>query len=157
MGRAELRIARWAARLLCFDYSVVYRPGSLNHTADCLSRLPIPAPADSSTDVEPEIVAFISSTLCSLSVTDFETACAACPELEKLRQQIICGWPPSIKAVSQDLIPYFRVRDKLSVKDALIFRGTRLLVPAALRHTVISLAHEAHQGVVRTKQRLHKL
>ncbi len=152
-----MRIARWAARLLCFDYSVVYRPGSMNHTADCLSRLPIPAPADSSTDVEPEIVAFISSTLCSLSVTDFETACAACPELEKLRQQITCGWPPSIKAVSQDLIPYFRVRDKLSVKDALIFRGTRLLVPVALRHTVTSLAHEAHQGVVRTKQRLREL
>lgn len=157
MGRAGMRIARWAARLLCFDYNVVYRPGSLNHTADCLSRLPIPAPADSSTDVEPEIVAFISSTLCSLSVTDFETACAACPELEKLRQQITRGWPPSIKAVSQDLIPYFRVRDELSVKDALIFRGTRLLVPVALRHTVISLAHEAHQGVVRTKQRLREL
>ncbi len=91
------------------------------------------------------------------SVTDFETACAACPELEKLRQQITRGWPPSIKAVSQDLIPYFRVRDELSVKDALIFRGTRLLVPVALRHTVISLAHEAHQGVVRTKQRLREL
>ncbi len=129
MGRAGMRIARWAARLLCFDYNVNYnsRPGSLNPTADCLSRLPIPAPADSSADVEPEIVAFISSTLCSLSVTDFETACAVCPELEKLRQQITCGWPPSIKAVSQDLIPYFRVRDELSVKDALIFRGTRLL------------------------------
>ncbi len=90
-------------------------------------------------------------------MTDFETACAACPELEKLRQQITRGWPPSIKAVSQDLIPYFRVRDELSVKDALIFRGTRLLVHVALRHTVISLAHEAHQGVVRTKQRLREL
>ncbi|KAL1259031.1 hypothetical protein QQF64_009608 [Cirrhinus molitorella] len=62
MGRAGMQIARWAARLLCFDYNVVYRPGSLNYTADCLSRLLIPAPVDSSADVEPKIVEFISST-----------------------------------------------------------------------------------------------
>ncbi|KAG1952105.1 retrotransposable element [Pimephales promelas] len=157
MGRAGMRIARWAARLLCFNYDVVYRPGSQNHTADCLSRLPIPSSGDDPTDLEPEIVALISSTLCSLSVTDFETACAACPELEMLRKQITHGWPPSIKAVSQDMIPYFRVRDELAVKDAFIFRGTRLLVPVDLRHTLISLAHESHQGIVRTKQRLRDL
>lgn len=40
MGRAGMRIACWAARLLCFDYDVIYRPVSQNHTADCLSRLP---------------------------------------------------------------------------------------------------------------------
>lgn len=157
MGRAGMRIARWAARLLCFDYNVVYRPGSQNHTADCLSRLPIPAPADSSADLESEIVALISSTLCSLSVTEFENACAACPEMEMLRKKITHGWSPSIKTVSQDMIPYFRVRDELAVKDAFIFRGTRLLVPVALRHTLIALAHESHQGVVRTKQRLRDL
>ncbi|KAI2652604.1 Transposon Tf2-9 polyprotein [Labeo rohita] len=94
IGRAGMRIACWAARPLCFDYNVVYRHGSLNHTADCLSHLPIPAPADSSADVEPEIVELISSTLCCLSVTDLETACAICPELEKLRKQITHGWPP---------------------------------------------------------------
>ncbi|KAG1940258.1 retrotransposable element [Pimephales promelas] len=91
------------------------------------------------------------------ALTDFETACAACPELEMLRKQITHGWPPSIKAVSQDMIPYFRVRDELAVKDAFIFRGTRLLVPVDLRHTLISLAHESHQGIVRTKQRLRDL
>uniref|UniRef100_A0A9J7XM44 Reverse transcriptase domain-containing protein n=1 Tax=Cyprinus carpio carpio TaxID=630221 RepID=A0A9J7XM44_CYPCA len=36
--RAGMRIARWAARLLCFNYDVVYRAGLLNCTADCLSR-----------------------------------------------------------------------------------------------------------------------
>lgn len=94
MGRAGMRIAHWAARLLCFVYDVVYGPSSQNHTANCLSRLPIPAPADSSGDLEPEIVALISSPLSSLSLTDFETVCAACPELEMLRKQITQGWPP---------------------------------------------------------------
>ncbi len=48
---------------------------SQNHTADCLSHLPLPAPAaDPSADIEPEIVALISSTLHFISVSDFETA-----------------------------------------------------------------------------------
>lgn len=68
MNRAGLRIARWSARLLCFDYDVIYKPGSQNYTADCLSRLPLHVPADSSTDGEPELVALISSTLSSLPV-----------------------------------------------------------------------------------------
>ena len=40
--RAGMRIARWSARLLCFNYDVVYRAGTQNQTADCLSRLPLP-------------------------------------------------------------------------------------------------------------------
>ncbi|KAI4903715.1 hypothetical protein NFI96_030773, partial [Prochilodus magdalenae] len=40
-NRAGLRIARWSARLLEFDYDVEYRTRALNHVADCLSRLPL--------------------------------------------------------------------------------------------------------------------
>ena len=39
--RAGMRIARWSARLLCFNYDVIYRAGTQNQTADCLSRLPL--------------------------------------------------------------------------------------------------------------------
>ncbi len=131
MGRAGMRIARWAARLLCFDYNVVYRPGSLNHTADCLSRLPIPAPADSSAEVEPEIVALISSTLCSLSVTDFETACAACPELEKLRQQITRGITPSIKSKESGLDSIFQSERRTLSKRCFNFQRNKAVSPCS--------------------------
>ncbi|XP_030595617.1 uncharacterized protein LOC115787179 [Archocentrus centrarchus] len=56
MNRAGMRIARWSARLLCFDYDVVYRPGSQNYTADCLSRLPLPVISDLVPDADPEMV-----------------------------------------------------------------------------------------------------
>ncbi|KAL1251129.1 hypothetical protein QQF64_018925 [Cirrhinus molitorella] len=157
MNRAGLRIARWSARLLCFDYEVVYKPGSQNHTADCLSRLPLHGPADASTDVEPELVALISSTLSSLPVSDFDSACSSCSEMVALREQIDRGWPPSIRAVTQNLMPYYRLRDEFSVQGLYIFRGSRLVVPVSLRHTLVTLAHEGHQGIVRTKQRLRDL
>ena len=36
----------------------------------------------------------------------------------------------------------------------LVLRGTRIVVPQKLREQILDLAHEGHQGVVRTKQRL---
>ncbi|KAJ8362815.1 hypothetical protein SKAU_G00116460 [Synaphobranchus kaupii] len=70
LGRAGMRIARWSARLLCFDYDVIYRPGAQNFTADCLSRLPLPACSEPPVDVEPEFVAMLSTALSALPVRE---------------------------------------------------------------------------------------
>ena len=36
----------------------------------------------------------------------------------------------------------------------MLLRGNRLVVPESLREKVLDLAHEGHQGIVRTKQKL---
>lgn len=41
MNRAGLRIARWSARLLCYQKDVVHRAGHKNIAADYLSRMPV--------------------------------------------------------------------------------------------------------------------
>lgn len=56
-----------------------------------------------------------------------------------------------------DLRPYFHIQHELSVEAPLILRGPRVLVPLSLRNTLAHLAHEGHQGIVRTKQRLCEL
>lgn len=56
-----------------------------------------------------------------------------------------------------ELSCYFLVRHELAVDAPLIMRGSRLLVPISLRVKIIHLAHEGHQGIVRTKQRLREL
>lgn len=65
--RAGMRIARWAARLLSFNYDVIYRSSSKNLTADCLSRLPLPASEEDLADTEPEFVAYLSSEMSTVS------------------------------------------------------------------------------------------
>ena len=40
-GHKPMRIARWAARLLHYTYTVEYKPGTENVVADALSRLPL--------------------------------------------------------------------------------------------------------------------
>lgn len=77
--RAGMRIARWSARLLCFTYDVVYRAGSLNHTADCLSRLPLPTASSLPVDCDPELVALLSTCPVSVTAGEFEEASSSCP------------------------------------------------------------------------------
>ncbi|XP_039602201.1 uncharacterized protein K02A2.6-like [Polypterus senegalus] len=141
IGRAGMRIARWSACLLSFNYDVIYRPGSQNAPADCLSRLPLPVAPAAADDAEPEFVALLSVARKTLSPADLESACAECPDLTKLHTQIVRD----------------KLRLELSVSDNFVFHGSRLIVLASLCSSLIAIAHESHQGVVCTKQRLREL
>ena len=44
----------------------------------------------------------------------------------------------------------------ISSEDTLILRGSRLVIPSSLQDRVLAIAHEGHQGVVRTKQLLRE-
>lgn len=157
MNRAGMRIARWSARLLCFNYNLEYRPGKTNCVADCLSRLPLPD-SDAGQEEELGLVAEISKDLSkAIPMKDLLEACKSCPELSKLHAQITQGWPKSQKQMDPTIMAYFQIRHELAVDDKYILRGQRLVVPIALRSKLIHLAHEGHQGVVRTKQRLRDL
>ncbi len=50
---------------------IFYSSGSQNHTADCLSRLPLPASEEDLSDAEPEFVAFLSSEMSAVTSTEF--------------------------------------------------------------------------------------
>lgn len=138
LGCAGMRIAWWSARLMYLTYDMVYHAGAQNHAADCLSRLPLPSEENVEAVTE-----------------DFAVACEACPELTALRAHIKNSWPKTPKSLPAALKSYFAVREELSVQDLTIYRGPhRRLAPVSLRKQLVDLAHESHQGVVRTKQRL---
>ena len=156
-GCAGLRIAKCSAKLLCFLYDVAYHPGKLNMTADCLSRLPLPTTCDAS-EVTEMVAAVFQESLHAVSLPKFAAACDTCPELTQLRCQIQTGWLKCRKNVTSGLVPDFNVKDELVVDNSLIMRGTDcFVVPVSLRPRVIDLAHEGHQGLIQTKQRLSEL
>lgn len=155
-GRRPFRIARWAERLLRYNYTVEYRKGSENKVADALSRLPAegkpectPQPKDDSTEV-----VFLVEPLC-IAKDQFEQSTSDDATLAKVKEYVTSSWPPH-KLVPSHLLPYFMLRNELSVVNNLLLRGERLVVPQSLAHQVISTAHEAHPGIVRTKARLRE-
>ena len=50
--------------------------------------------------------------------------------------------------------PYKLLWDEVTVVGRLVIRGMRIVVPSSLRDRVLELAHEGHQGIVKTKDRL---
>ncbi|CAM4644478.1 unnamed protein product [Caretta caretta] len=157
LGRAGYHIPQWSARLLPFNYELEYKPGNQNVVADCLSRLPLPSP-DGPPEDEDVVVALITSTLTAVTREQFQAACSACPIQQKPREFLTKSWPSYPKNLDPVLLPYFRVRDELSLFDGCVLQGThRLLVPEELQSKLIHLLHDTHQGIVRTKQKLRDL
>ena len=46
------------------------------------------------------------------------------------------------------------MKDELTSHDGVLLRGTRIVLPTALRNKAIEIAHEGHQGIERTKSLL---
>ena len=140
------RIERWILRLQAYDYTVVYRPGKTN-IADALSRLN-GAKKDGSTDYD-----FIRSVIeytvpIALTPREVEEASMDDPELREIRDCVRNqNW--------EDCEPSYKViKDELTVYGGLVLRGDRIVIPHSLRKQVLQLAHEGHQGIVKTKNRL---
>ena len=84
----------------------------------------------------------------AILIQEIEEASAEDDEITMLRKCVQTNdWTvgePAFKAVRNDL----------TVLGKLVLRGTRLVIPRKLRKQVLKLAHEGHQGIVKTKQRL---
>ena len=91
------------------------------------------------------------------------------PVLEELRraaamdstyQQFIAfvekGFPTSRDNLSDDLLPYWKVRDKLCSDNNLVLNGARVVVPQTLRRQELTRLHDSHRGIEATKRRAHQ-
>ena len=146
------RIQRLAWRLHQYSFRIQHIAGNAN-TADSLSRLPSKQNDCSDTGFVCEnYVRFVymSNMLDLQAVTLSDMTCETSKDvtLSKLLAQIQTGkW-----SRDADLEPYSRIKDELSIFEGVILRGNRIVVPQSLRKQILSLAHEMHQGIVKTKQ-----
>ena len=53
--------------------------------------------------------------------------------------------------IQQELKDIARVKDELTSHEGVLLRGTRIVLPTALRNKAVEIAHEGHQGIERTK------
>ena len=143
------RIERWVLRLQPYNFRVVYKPGSQN-IADCLSRLTAIVKTQKRKEAE-DYVKFVAQAAIpgvALTARDVERASAKDPELQELEKCIRSGKWEDCRCTR-----YKMVRDELCMIGKLILRGTRIVIPQCLRKSILELAHEGHQGIVKTKQR----
>ena len=155
IGRASMRMSRWAVKLMTYAFQVQHVQGKANQ-ADGISRLP---GSHVVAEDEDQLVAALEELMPAVSSADIVAAGREDDEVKALTSQIPQRWPFSLKDVSATLKPYFRHRHELSIEKGMVFRGERIVVPSSLRTRVMTVtrtavAHESHPGIVRTKQRL---
>lgn len=144
------RIERWVTRLMSYNYTVIYRPGSQN-SADYLSRSnPLPQQVRRQVMAEDYINSVTHQALPkSLSLEEIAQHIAKDEELQHIKSCIQNGWKGTDCKSA-----FYSIRTAISVHQDVLLYNNRIIIPSSLRTLVISLAHEGHQGVVRTKQRL---
>ena len=81
----------------------------------------------------------------------------------RVKQYCVSGWPakqnigveliPEIIYRLSLLIPYWRVRDDLSVCKDLLLYGTRIVVPTSLQSLTLQKLHQGHLGIQRCRLR----
>ena len=142
------RIERWVFRLQGYEFKVVYRPGKTN-IADALSRLNSVKPLECGDEYDFVRAVVESCVPVALSPEEIEEASYNDEELCLVKSCVKSGnW-------QKCTIPsYAHVKDELCTYGEFLLRGTRIVVPKVLRDRVVRLAHEGHQGVVKTKYRL---
>lgn len=137
-------------RLQPYSFKVTYRPGSEN-AADALSRLSPGEPMRKS-HAEDDYAYWIAFNAVPKAIRpcDLEEISATDGELCNLRRRIKTNdW------VNCDAA-YKKVKDEFTVIGKLVLRADRIVMPTQLREKTLMLAHEGHQGIVRTKQRLRE-
>ena len=150
--RMSLRLARWAVRLMAFNFEIRYKRGSENTIPDFCSRFPVGEEQVCLVEEEEEDNLLLEAVEGDVSA-QFRSEAANCPELTMVRMYLMKNWPRK-KDIPPLMNPYFQIREELSVHQEQIFRGKKVVVPVSLRPKVIDLAHECHQGIQRTKTRI---
>ena len=147
-SKPSARIERWVLRLQPFNYKVRYVT-SRENIADALSRLTkIPASKGYVQDEEYVREVTLQAVPVALRIEEIEEVSFQDEELEVVREALETGhWSKAPKA-------FELVSHELACIGQVVLRGTRIVVPRKLRRRLLDLAHEGHQGIVKTKERL---
>ncbi|XP_028404008.1 uncharacterized protein K02A2.6-like [Dendronephthya gigantea] len=150
LDMAPPRLQRMLLRLQPYGCIIKYKPGKEMVIADTLSRLS-PREGDEIPGMRVKIHHLVEFTPVELQQIKEETARDGA--LQILSEQVIQGWPDSIKKIQQAVKPYWNNRDDISIQEGLLFLGSRIIVPESLRQKIMREIHSGHQGMEKCKLR----
>jgi len=97
------------------------------HFADALSRAQLPE-TDDSIEIDVDTVQQLVISAARIDETRDETAKDGI--LSVLKQTVLDVLPNDKKEFQQSSSSYFDMRDEISTEDGMLFRGSRVIVPA---------------------------
>ncbi len=160
-SKPPARIERWNLRLQEYEFTAVHTKGEDN-PSDFLSRHPGQQTSGKEEKMATDYIRFISTHAVpkAMSLSDIQQATETDDTLQKLAELVRTGnWNSLTDSENVDIAElkmFSKIREELTVNtdSSIILRGTRIVLPLSLRKQAMEIAHEGHQGLVKTKQLL---
>ena len=146
LAQAPRRLQGMMMRLQKYNVDVTNERGKNMLLADLLSRAYLPSTES------PENKEFENVNMASLlpiskpRLDEIRVETQRDDSLQALKAVIIRGWPEDKKSLPSQVLPYFSLRDELTVEHDLIFRGERVVIPTNLRPLMKQKIHCSHMG-----------
>ncbi len=77
--------------------------------------------------------------------------------LQQLQQQMIQGRPGHKHEIPHHLGSYWNICHELGEAEGLIFKGHQLVISTAMRSSMLTLLHESHHGIEKSKARAREI
>ena len=159
-SRPSSRLERWNLRLQSYQFRVKFQPGSEN-PADYLSRHAFEKSAKPNSDtskVAEDYVNFLTNHAVPKAMTldQISYYTKIDPTLIAVKQAISSNaWNKIDNNIDNSAFQVFKtIRDDLSYNEqhGIILKCNLIVIPYHLQKQVLDIAHEGHQGMVKTKQ-----
>lgn len=143
------RMERWVLRLQAYTFKVIYKKG-VNNIADSFSRLATMFDLNEFDGDNSYLILSIAGSA-AIDTWEIEEASHRDQEFAAVRDSLRTGiWKDTLAK------PYEVFKNELGFVGDILVRGTRLVVPQALRKRMIELGHEGHPGETVMKGRLRE-
>ena len=153
-----LRLLRMRLRMQLYDFKLVYKPCKSLVLADMLSRACVDEPCSNAVDyAQLEFDQIHSVVTDILQKSSFKQRLVDATNFDKCMQILISynvnGWPAKRNAVVQPLKPYWHARHELTVRNDLVLRNNQIVIPVAMRKTIMEDIHKGHLGIFKCIER----
>ena len=146
LSQAPKRLQDIMMRYHRYDIQFVFVKGTNLLIADTLSRAHQENTGDSQDNRARIMNVNVFGDIPDKRLDEIREATSCDASLQVVMNLVLDGWPAEKRGIPVCALPYFDIRDCLSVVDGILVKGEAVVIPQALRPSIKRRLHSAHLG-----------